>query len=53
MARKRIYTPVAIRWKHNPFQELCKKIAREHNISHREAANLLILEQELAKIPTV
>ena len=49
--RKRIYSPVALKWQHNPFHELCKKVARDNNISYREASNLLILEQELAKIP--
>lgn len=48
--RKRIFTPVGIRWEANPYHELVKLRAKEHGITYREASNLLQLEHELAKI---
>lgn len=48
--RKRILTPVAIRWDRNPLHELAKLRAKELNISVNDAMRLIKLQDELAKI---
>jgi len=50
MARKRILTPVAIRWNRNPLHELGKLRAKELNISVSDAIRLIQLQDELSKI---
>ena len=49
--RKRIYTPVAIRWTRNPFHELAKLRANELGISYADAVSLIKLQDELSKLP--
>lgn len=48
--RKRIYSAKALRWEHNPFHELCKLKAKELDIKYSEAARLITLQDELAKL---
>jgi hypothetical protein len=50
MARKRIYTTVALRWERNPLHELGKLRAKELGISVDRAIKLIQLEDELAKV---
>jgi len=49
--RKRILTPVAVRWEGNPLWELAKIKAKELNISTNDAVRLIKLQDELSKLP--
>jgi hypothetical protein len=49
--RKRILTPVAVRWEANPLWELAKIRAKELGITPSEAVRLIKLQDELSKIP--
>jgi len=50
MARKRIYSIIAVRWDRNPLHELGKLRAKELGISVKDAIRLITLQDELSKI---
>ncbi len=49
--RKRILTPVAVRWEANPLWELAKLKAKELGITPSDAVKLIQLQDELSKLP--
>jgi hypothetical protein len=49
--RKRILSPVAVRWEANPLWELAKLKGKELGIKTSEAVRLIQLQDELSKIP--